>query len=135
MNKLNFKIIDKQRPSNDEENRLQRARERFVENASIQLKMAEAFASNKQMPEFEEEITKDGMTVTISKAPKPWWFHDLDGVFYLCPRYSNRALFGKDRAIQVGDIKQLSKTITDMINAVTAGDFDEQLTACSRRHK
>ena len=133
MQKLNLKIVDKARPNDDPENRINNARKRFVENASLQLKMAQALANGKSMPEFEEQIKKDGKAVTVSKSPKPWWWHDLDGVFYLVPRYSNKPLFGKDKAIEIGNVKQLPKTLQDLIDAVNAGQLDNKLLECSRR--
>ena len=79
-------------------------------------------------------VDEDGKMTKVAKSinPKPWYFCVIDR-FYFSPRFSNKSVLGKDKAIDVGDIKNLPKVITQVIEAATAGDLDEQLMACSRR--
>ena len=135
---LKFNVVDKAKPSSGETNKVEEARKRFIENNKLQLKMAEALAEGAEAPVFTEEKNVRGddgkMTkATKSYSPRPWFFL-ADNAYFFAPRYSNKSVLGKNKAIRCGDVKQLPKTITQVIEAATAGDFDDRLMSCSR-HK
>lgn len=111
-----------------------RAREKIITALAEQKQMAEAkIAGQAFMPtHIVRKKNAEGIRIEV-KAPKrvrQGWFTDASGKLFFSIRYSAMVIeFAKDKnAIEVGELSALPKVIDTLVEAIRAGELDEQLT-------
>lgn len=124
-----------------EETPEQRMRNRLLEHLGEQLEMARALIEGRVFKATrtvrQKDDTGNAISVEREKRLRPWYWHDLDGKWFLELRHANVVLaLGKDQnAIEVGAKDKLVPTIETVMEAVKAGELDAAMNAAlaSRR--
>jgi hypothetical protein len=118
-------------------------RQKLMDKLGEQVKLAAALIAG-ETARFTYIVTvKDSDTgerkqVEKEKRVRSWFWHDLDGKWFLEIRFGNKVVdLGKNRAaIEVGDKENLVATIETVIGAVKDGELDEPVTAIAgKRNK
>jgi len=124
-----------------EETPEQRMRNQLLEHLREQLEMARALNEGRVFKAMRTVRQKDeaGNSVSVEreKRLRPWYWHDLDGKWFLELRHSNVVLaLGKDQnAIEAGTKDKLVPTIETVMEAVKAGELDEAMKAALATRK
>lgn len=128
-----------------EETPEQRMRNRMLEHLNEQLEMARALIEGRVYKATRIVRQKDdagnAVSVERDKRLRPWYWHDLDGKWFLELRHANVVLaLGKDQnAIEVGAKDKLVPTIETVMEAVKGGELDMAMKAAlasrKRAHK
>jgi len=85
----------------------------------------------------QKDEAGNSVSVEREKRLRPWYWHDLDGKWFLELRHSNVVLaLGKDQnAIEAGTKDKLVPTIETVMEAVKAGELDEAMKAALATRK
>lgn len=124
-----------------EETSEQRMRNRMLEHLGEQLEMARALIEGRVFKATRTVRQKDdagnAVSVERDKRLRPWYWHDLDGKWFLELRHANVVLaLGKDQnAIEVGAKDKLVATIETVMEAVKAGELDAAMKAALASRK
>jgi hypothetical protein len=111
-----------------------RKRRKLIDQIELQAKAAEAAIAGNQ---FAHEVQRwqrvdghaDKQLVTLRKPVRPWWWKNEVGKIMLSLRQGSRImeLAAGKTSIAVGDISGLPETLQTLLEAVAAGELDEQL--------
>jgi len=127
--KLNFTdkpIIVKTTPIENKRNKL-------LNKLNEQREMAICAIDNKTFESFKDKLFTDPETGVKSKVQVPKrnrpWFYEWGDSYYLEIKYGSKSLeLQKDKyAIAVGEKEKLIAVIDTVIDAINAGELDEQL--------
>ncbi len=117
-------------------------RQKLIDKLEEQARLANAMLSGEAV-EFKRRVfetdkeTGERKQVERAKRVRQWFWHDLEGKWFLEVRYANTPIeFGKDkRTIEVGDKAKLPATIQAIIEAVKAGELDKAIETVAKRRK
>lgn len=109
-------------------------RQKMLEAIGEQKLLAEALI-NDEVPNITRMVTeKDPETGEKRKVMKPkrvrqWFWHNIDGTWFIEVRYGNKVLdLGKGKtAIEVADKDKLPEALDMLMEAVKAGELDAQM--------
>ena len=117
----------------------QRVRAKLVERLNEQLELAKADIAGKPFVKMHQVYVRDVATGQRIARQEPkrlrrWYWHDINGVWYLELRYGNKVMeIAKGKtAIEVGERDKLPETIEAVIAAVDAGELDATLLAAKQ---
>jgi hypothetical protein len=70
----------------------------------------------------------------VPKRPRRWFWHNLEGKWFVELRYGNRPLSidGRNTAIEVGPKEKLPEVIQTLIEATKKGELDNVLKAAQQ---
>ena len=110
-------------------NALKYARQRMLDNLSVQLKIAEAFARGETYVHRAEQRLPDGKKEMVIVKVKPWFMQDSKKQWCVSLRYQNKLLPLSEAGpvALAGDAKNLPNVVKALFDAVLAGDVDELL--------
>jgi hypothetical protein len=126
-----LKVIS--RPEKTSDNPLLKRREKLLSKLDVQLAMANALVNGETFTAYRERWQKNPETGQQEKVQKVKrvspWFYKRNNQYLLEIRYANKALeLSKgNHAIEVGELDDLTKTISTVIDAVVAGELDSLL--------
>lgn len=117
-------------------------RQKLIDKLDEQTKLAGGLISGEPV-EFTRMVNvKDAETGERKQVQKPkrvrqWFWHNLDGTWFLEVRFGNKVVdLGKgQQAIEVGDKAKLPATIETVIAAVKAGELDGQIEKAGAKRK
>jgi len=121
------------RPEKTSENPLLKRREKLLSKLDQQLAMANALINDDTYTAYREKWQKNTETGQQEKIRIPKnvakWFYKRSNQYFFEVRYANKALeLSKgNHAIEVGELTNLTKTISTVIDAVVAGELDTLL--------
>lgn len=121
------------RPEKTSENPLLKRREKLLSKLDQQLAMANALVNDEAYTAYREKWQKNTETGQQEKIRIPKnvakWFYKRSNQYFFEVRYANKALeLSKgNHAIEVGELTNLTKTISTVIDAVVAGELDTLL--------
>ncbi len=111
-------------------------RQKLIDKLGEQAKLAAGLIAGEAVRFTHTVTTKNANTgekklVEKEKRVRQWFWHNLDGQWFLEIRFGNKVVgLGKNKtAIEVGGKENLVATIETVIDAVKAGELDEQVTA------
>ena len=115
-------------------------RQKLIDKLGEQAKLAAGLIAGEAV-RFTHTVTmKDADTgekklVEKEKRVRQWFWHNLDGQWFLEIRFGNRVVgLGKNKtAIEVGDKANLVATIETVTEAVKGGELDEAMTAIAEK--
>jgi hypothetical protein len=121
------------RPKSGKDDPVIRRREKLLAKLDQQLAMANALVNNETYTAYREKWQKNPETgqkekVKLPKQINPW-FYKRNNEYFMEIRYSNKTieLSKGSHAISVGELDNLTKTISTVIDAVIAGELDDLL--------
>ena len=117
----------------------QRVRAKLAERLHEQLELAKADIAGEPFVKMHQVYVRDAETGQRVARQEPkrlrrWYWHDINGIWYLELRYGNKVVEiakGKS-AIEVGERAKLPETIEAVIAAVDAGELDATLLAAKQ---
>ncbi len=121
------------RPEKASDNPLIKRREKLLSKLDQQLAMANALVNGETYTAYREKWQKNLETGEQEKVQKikrvSPWFYKRNNQYFLEVRYANKALeLSKgNHAIEVGELGNLTKTISTVIDAVVAGELNTLL--------
>ncbi|MCM5553363.1 hypothetical protein M4J39_09235 [Pleomorphomonas sp. NRKKF1] len=125
------------KPVRTSDNPVERARDKVISALAEQKAMAEAKIAGQHFAPTHKVWRKDadGQRVQV-EAPKrlrAGWFTDASGQFFFGLRYAGKTIeFAKDKnAVTVGEFASLPGIIDKLIEAVRAGELDDQFAQAS----
>lgn len=129
-------------PSAQSNDPVKRARDKVIAALTEQKQMAEAKLAGQVFAPTHVVRRKNeaGQRVEIEtlKRVRQGWFNDASGKLFFAVRYAGKSIeFAKDKnAVEVGELSGLPAVIDTLVEAVRAGELDEQLTrAAAERGK
>lgn len=125
------------KPVRSSDNPVERARDKVISALAEQKAMAEAKIAGQHFAPTHKVWRKDadGQRVQV-EAPKrlrAGWFTDASGQFFFGLRYAGKTIeLAKDKnAVTVGEFANLPGIIDKLIEAVRAGELDDQFAQAS----
>lgn len=117
---------------------VERGREKLIENLALQRKLAEATLAGTAFEppkHFVMRTNGEGgrVRVEVPRRIRKGWFADGNHTTHMVLSYGNQPLEiakGKS-AIEVGPLANLPKVIDSLIEAVRAGELDQQIVAAA----
>lgn len=131
---LKFAAVVPSAPSNDP---VKRARDKVIAALAEQKQMAEAKIAGQAfaLTHVVRRKNEEGQRVDVEtlKRVRQSWFNDASGKLFFAVRYAGKAIeFTKDRnAVEIGELSTLPRVIDTLIEAIRAGELDEQLTSAA----
>ena len=113
-------------------------RNKLMERLSEQLKLAEATLAGKAFTltrtvyvtnEAGERVTQE-----VPRRLRKWFWHNGEGTWFIELRYGGKVMkiSGDKAAIEAGELADVPKTITTVMEAVKAGELDKALLAAKK---
>lgn len=117
-------------------------RQRLIEKLGEQAKLASGLLNDEPVQFTRLVNEKDAETGERRQVEKPkrvrqWFWHNLDGTWFLEIRFGNKTLeLGKgQQAIEVGKKEELPATIETVVEAVKAGELDAEIQKAGVKRK
>jgi len=117
-------------------------RQRLIEKLGEQAKLANGLLNDEPVQFTRLVNEKNAETGERRQVEKPkrvrqWFWHDLDGTWFLEIRFGNKTLeLGKgQQAIEVGEKEKLTATIETVIEAVKVGELDAEIQKAGAKRK
>lgn len=115
-------------------------RQKLIDKLGEQAKLANGLINGETVGFTRMVNEKDAETGARKQVEKPkrvrqWFWHNLDGAWFLEVRFGNKVLdLGKgQQAIEVGEKEKLPATIETVVAAVKAGELDKAMEGAARR--
>lgn len=131
-----LKLLSDATPKNQSQEVLRRTK--LVQKLQEQKRIADAQLSDSVYSPTVKRRRKDAATGTIqiieqAKRLKPWWFATDTGKLALTIRYGSHIIeLGKGKySIEVAELGKIPSTIEVLIEAVLAGELDNQITTAA----
>ena len=117
-------------------------RETVIEHLNEQKALVEAELRGEAYQPTRQAYVTDAQTgqrvlKTVPKRPRRWYWHDLEGNWFIELRHGNRPLSidGRNTAVKAGSKDKLPEVIDVLINAVAKGELDNIMKAAKKARK
>jgi hypothetical protein len=114
-------------------------RQKVINHLTEQKALAEADLKGeayvpKRTAYLKDEETGQRVPKEVPKRPRRWFWHNLEGKWFLELRYGNKPLSidGRNTAIEVGAKEKLPEVIQTLIEATKKGELDNVLKAAQQ---
>lgn len=126
------------RPLTSNRDPLTQRQTKLIDRLEVQREMAKCLLENEVFTAYKEQLVTDEETgnktkIRVPKTIKPWYYI-VKGQYFIDVRYGSKSLEllkGK-YAIAVGAKERLIEVISTIIEAVKAGELDQQLLAIKK---
>ncbi len=115
-------------------------RQKLIDKLGEQAKLASALIADETVRFTHTVTVKDpetGETKRVEKERRvrPWFWHNLDGQWFLEIRFGNKVVdLGKNKTtVEVGEKGNLVATIETVIEAVKAGELDDAVKVIAEK--